>query len=340
MPEENTGRAAGRRSAFAALRGWGAVAALVAGIAVALTMSATQTALAQAVTVHLAPVAGSGASGAATLVAEGEATRASLDVGGLTPGVRYLSQVHAGSCDQPSASFTNLPELEADAKGRASASGYVRFRGTEDIALTDLTDGDHVIIIGLPGEPLACGSIPALQRTGGAPATDLPGVAAVIAAVEARDADALAALVHYTTMPCIATPQGIAAPPLCSTAGVPPGSLVEALPALLCEGEYFLRAVVPQFLGQQLERGGFVAYGVLSTQAAPYAFPLEVPAAGEWPAPEYAVIFRTTTSDLDLGFYLAGGQIVALRSFGGEFGICGPLLPPAEDPVWLVPPRP
>jgi hypothetical protein len=169
----------------------------------------------------------------------------------------------------------------------------------------------------------------------------LPGVAAVTRAVETRDADALAALVRYTGVPCITTPQGGGAPPLCSAAGVPVDSPVETLPALLCEGEYFLRAVVPQFFRQQLERGGFVPYGVLRTDTAPYTFPLEVPAAGEWSAPEYAIIFHATESGLDLGFYLAGGEIVALRSFSvsGEFVICGPTLPPASHPAWLVPPR-
>ena len=291
----------------------------------------------QTVTVRLG-AAGSGVTGTATLVAEGGATRVSLVVDGLTPGAGYVARLHSGSCAAPSASFAALPALQADAKGRATAAGFVRFRETMDVALADLADGDHVIVIARDGETVACASIPALRPPGGAPPSDLPGVAAVIRAVEARDADALASLVRYTALPCIATPQGIGAPPLCSAAGVAPGSLVDALPALLCEAEYFLRAVVPQFLRQQLERGGFVAYGVLSTDAAPYTFPLEVPAAGEWPAPEYAVIVRGTTSALDLGFYMAGGQVVALRSFSGEFDICGPSLPPADDPAWLVPP--
>ena len=34
-------------------------------------------------------------------------------------------------------------------------------------------------------------------------------------------------------------------------------------------------------------------------------------------------------------FYLQGGRLIALRTFG----ICGPPLPPATDPDWIVPPR-
>ena len=165
---------------------------------------------------------------------------------------------------------------------------------------------------------------------------DISGVSAVGRAVEARDATALAALVQYTAVPCIATPQGAGAPPLCSAFGVPPGSTVEALPALLCQGEYLPRSAVTLVLQQQLERSGLVAHGVLDVRAAPYAFPPDFPAVAGWPAPKEAAVFRSTAGALDLGFYLDGGRIVALRSFG----ICGPPLPAAGDPAWRVPPRP
>ena len=189
------------------------------------------------------------------------------------------------------------------------------------------------------GSSVSSGSPPpttASPTPSGTPIPELPGVAAVIQAVEARDVNALAALVRYTPMPCIAAPQGGGAPPLCSAAGALPGSTVETLPALLCEGEYLLRPVVPAFLQQQLERGGYVAHGVLRVDAPPYAFPPDFPATSSWPRPDVAAVFRATRAGLDLGFYLAGGRVVGLRSFG----TCGPPLPSAGDPVWRVPPHP
>ena len=163
-----------------------------------------------------------------------------------------------------------------------------------------------------------------------------PGAATVIRAVTAGDADALAALARYTEMPCIAAPQGAGAPPLCAAAGTLPGSTVPTLPALLCEGEYLLRSVVPQFLRQQLERGEYEFHGVLGVGVQPYAFPAGFPEVSSWPTPQYAVVFRAMApSALDLGFYLADGNIVALRSFG----TCGPPLPPPDATAWLVPPR-
>ena len=181
----------------------------------------------------------------------------------------------------------------------------------------------------------AVGSPPTSPETPTASATaEIPGVPAVVRAVEARDAAALAALVRYTAIPCIAAPQGAGAPPLCSAFDVPPGSTVEALPALLCQGEYLSRSAIPLVLQQQLERGGLVAHGVLGVGAAPYAFPPDFPAVSGWPAPAEAAVFRSTAGTLHLGFYLDGGRIVALRSFG----ICGPPLPPPDDPAWRVPP--
>ena len=165
---------------------------------------------------------------------------------------------------------------------------------------------------------------------------DLPGVSAVVRAVEARDAAALAGLVRYTVVPCIPTPQGVGAPPLCAAFGVPAGSIVEALPALLCEGEYLSRSAVLLLLQQQLEHGGLVPHGVLGVDAAPYTFPPGFPAVRGWLVPKHAAVFRSTTGGLDLGFYIDGDHIVALRSFGS----CGPLLPPPGDPAWQVPPRP
>jgi hypothetical protein len=195
-------------------------------------------------------------------------------------------------------------------------------------------DGDRTQMTGGDATPVATGT--AAPTVAATPSLELLGVAAVTQAVAARDVDALVARIQYTTVPCIDAPQGIPAPPRCAAVGVPSGARVETLPALLCEGEYVPRTVVPAFLRQQLERGSLELHGVLDVGTAPYAFPADFPAAGGWPTPEYAVIYRPTTPGLDLGFYLASGRIVALRSFG----ICGPALPPAADPAWRVAPTP
>ena len=117
--------------------------------------------------VRLDPVAGFGVNGVAVLTAlpEGE-TRFALALSGLLPGKAYAVQLHAGSPAQPSASFTTLVSVNADVFRRATASGLVRFRGTEAIALLDIADGNHVLTVVGFGQTVAVGSIPALQPLG------------------------------------------------------------------------------------------------------------------------------------------------------------------------------
>jgi hypothetical protein len=115
------------------------------------------------VTFGIAPVASFGVNGEATLFAIDDThTVVALALVGLDPGAEYVTQLHGGSCDQPSASFTDLPPLQADANGAATAIGVVRFHEEQDIPLPDLTDGDHLISVGLPGQVVACGAIPAV----------------------------------------------------------------------------------------------------------------------------------------------------------------------------------
>lgn len=60
----------------------------------------------------------------------------------------------------PSASFAALPDLHADATGRATATGPVLFHEM-DLALTIMVDGQHIIAI-RAGQVVACGVIPKL----------------------------------------------------------------------------------------------------------------------------------------------------------------------------------
>ena len=120
-----------------------------------------------ATSVRLDSTEGSAVSGVVGLVAlpEGE-TRFELQLSGLVPGRSYGLQLHAGAPGQPSASVTQVATVTADASGRASASGLVHFRGTEDIALLDIADGNHFLqVVGL-GQTVAVGAIPALQPLG------------------------------------------------------------------------------------------------------------------------------------------------------------------------------
>ncbi|MBI3965860.1 MAG: hypothetical protein HY329_09515 [Chloroflexi bacterium] len=114
------------------------------------------------VRIQLQPAGDSSVSGVVTLAAllEGE-TRYELELAGLESGAAYGVLLHAGNLDLPSASVNLVTTVTADAAGRANASGLVRFRGTEDIPLTILADGHHVITVVGTGQPVAVGAIPA-----------------------------------------------------------------------------------------------------------------------------------------------------------------------------------
>jgi hypothetical protein len=124
----------------------------------------------EAVTVELDPVGESGVSGTATLMVAGEGTNVALDIRGLAPGAEARVTMHANTCAMPSASFAALPDLKADATGRATAIGSVLFHGTKNVALAIMADGEHIIAIRAGGQVMACGVIPELASTS-APAT-------------------------------------------------------------------------------------------------------------------------------------------------------------------------
>ena len=130
----------------------------------------------ETVTVRLDPVGESGVSGTATLTAAGDGTNVVLDITGLAPGADARATMHANTCAMPSASFAALPDLKADATGRATATGSVLFHGT-GVALATMADGEHIIAIHAGQQVAACGVIPrlasasapsALPETGGA----------------------------------------------------------------------------------------------------------------------------------------------------------------------------
>ena len=101
----------------------------------------------ETVTVRLDPVGESGVSGTAILTAAGEGTNVALDVSGMAPGADARATMQADTCAMPSASFAALPDLKADATGRATATGSVLFHGTENVALATMADGEHIIAV-------------------------------------------------------------------------------------------------------------------------------------------------------------------------------------------------
>lgn len=117
--------------------------------------------------VRLEPVGDPRVRGTVLLVAVPEgATRYSAELAGLVPGATYTLRLHAGTIAQPSASFTVVATVTANGAGRAAASGLVRFRGTENIPLLDIADGNHVLTVVGFDQTVAAGTIPVLQPLG------------------------------------------------------------------------------------------------------------------------------------------------------------------------------
>jgi len=122
------------------------------------------------VTVQIDPMDESGVSGTAVLTADGDGTNVTLNVTGLAAGAEARATMHANTCAMPSASFAALPDLKADATGKATATGRVLFHGTQDVALTTMADNEHIIAIRADEQLMACGTIPMLA-SGPAPST-------------------------------------------------------------------------------------------------------------------------------------------------------------------------
>ena len=124
---------------------------------------------------RLDPVGESEVNGTATLTAAGDGTHVTLDIEGLAPGADARAAMHANTCALPSASFAALPDLKADATGRATATGSVLFHGTENVALATMADGEHIIAIQVGEQLVACGVIPRLTSASARPKLPVTG---------------------------------------------------------------------------------------------------------------------------------------------------------------------
>jgi LPXTG-motif cell wall-anchored protein len=143
----------------------------------------------ETVTVPLDAVDGSSVTGTATLRAANGGTDASLALEGLPPNAAARATLQAGTCAQPSASTAIVADFQADAAGMATATGAVRFRGTEPVSLATVADGAHVILIQTE-QVVACGVIPALTPaanppeqlpvTGGASPSPFPTILGIL----------------------------------------------------------------------------------------------------------------------------------------------------------------
>jgi hypothetical protein len=151
-----------------------------------------------------------------------------------------------------------------------------------------------------------------------------------VRAVRERDYQTLVGLIRFASVRCIDSPQGIGAPPLCSAAGAPSGTMVDVLPSAFCEGEYITRpnligSLASRFEGQEMQNHGLLR---------PTRHPLPPP-GGIAAVPDYAVVFSSQrTANNYLAVHIDDARIVALQSMG----ICGPQVPPRTDPSWVVPP--
>jgi LPXTG-motif cell wall-anchored protein len=123
----------------------------------------------ESVTVQLDSMNGSRVTGTATLRVANGGTDITLAIEGLMPSTTARATLQAGTCAQPSASAAALPELQADATGRATATGAVLFRGTEPVALATIADGAHILAIQTE-QVVACGVIPNLTAASSPPA--------------------------------------------------------------------------------------------------------------------------------------------------------------------------
>jgi hypothetical protein len=139
-------------------------------VALALLLSSSTGLAQETVTVQINPVDESGVSGTAVLTADGDGTNVTLNITGLAAGAGARATMHANTCAMPSASFAALPDLKADATGKATATGRVLFHGTQDVALTTMADNEHIIAIHADEQWVACGTISKLA-SGPAPLT-------------------------------------------------------------------------------------------------------------------------------------------------------------------------
>ena len=111
--------------------------------------------------IALRPLGDSASRGRATLVRHGDGTTVRLAVTRLPKGAHAAVKLHANRTSSAvRAAYVTLPRLHANAGGSASATGELRFRGRAAVALDDVADGGHTILVVVGGRVVASGVIP------------------------------------------------------------------------------------------------------------------------------------------------------------------------------------
>lgn len=105
-------------------------------------------------TVQLAALNNSGASGEATLTAQGEQTQVAVRLTGLKGTGAHPGHIHQGTCDNLGSVVAPLQSVTPGADGTGTATA------TAPVAMNTAMNGQHVVNYHMPdGTPAACGAI-------------------------------------------------------------------------------------------------------------------------------------------------------------------------------------
>lgn len=141
-----------------------AVITRLAAATAVLALAAPALAADIAETIRLAPKAGSGVSGTATVSSPGDRAAAAVKVRlkGLKPGTLVRIQLNAVEGKNTSASTVLIVAARADRTGALVASGRVRYRGTP-VTFASIADGAHAVSALAGGKVVARGVIPGMS---------------------------------------------------------------------------------------------------------------------------------------------------------------------------------
>lgn len=107
-------------------------------------------------TVQIEPLQDSGASGEATVTAEGDQTQVMVRLAGLPANSTHPGHIHSGTCDAVGSVVQPLQEIAVDATGTGTMTATV------EVPPMTAMDGQHIVVYhGEGGTPIACAAIPA-----------------------------------------------------------------------------------------------------------------------------------------------------------------------------------
>jgi hypothetical protein len=113
--------------------------------------------------IRLTATPGAHVSASAVIHERGAGTQVRIAIRGLEPRGSVRAIVRAGSCARPSASFASVGAGKVANDGTAHLRAAVLFHGTQPVAWSVVTGGDHTIALVAEGRMAACGAIPPAQ---------------------------------------------------------------------------------------------------------------------------------------------------------------------------------